>query len=227
MQLDQAQRGFSFMRSGPLDMRMSQTGPTAADAIAQLNVDELATIFKVYGEERHAKLIARKLVELREDEAIVTTDRLAELIEDIIGRRGKIHPATRVFQALRIYINDELGELYKGLLAAEEMLLEGGRLVVVTFHSLEDRMVKQFLRDRSGEVSGGSRYAPEIKVSSKPAQFITPKRGVIKPSRQEIAENPRSRSAKLRYAIRTKSASKTDIYAVSYTHLTLPTILLV
>jgi len=211
MQIDQAQRGFSFMRSGPLDMRMSQSGASAADAIRHLPFEDLIVIFKTYGEERHAARIARAIINIREDEAIVTTDRLAEVIEQTIGRRGKIHPATRVFQALRIYINDELGELYKALRAAEKILRPGGRLVVVTFHSLEDRMVKQFLRDRSGEVSGGSRYMPEADIAAKPAQFISPKRGVIKPSAEEIAENPRSRSAKLRYAIRGDAPEKADI----------------
>jgi len=134
------------------------------------------------------------------------------VIEQTVGRRGKIHPATRVFQALRIYINDELGELYRALRAAEKVLRPGGRLVVVTFHSLEDRMVKQFLRDRSGEVTGGSRYMPQVDVTAKPAQFISPKRGVVKPSAAEIAENPRSRSAKLRYAIRGEAAEKTDVF---------------
>jgi len=210
MQIDQAQRGFSFMRSGPLDMRMSQSGASAADAIRYLSFEDLITIFKVYGEERHAARIARAIVNIREDEAIITTDRLAEIIEQTIGRWGKIHPATRVFQALRIYINDELGELYKALRAAEAILRPGGRLVVVTFHSLEDRMVKQFMRDRSGEVTAGSRYMPEVDVIAKPAQFISPKRGVIKPSAEEIADNPRSRSAKLRYAIRGDAPKKAE-----------------
>ena len=212
MQLDQAERGFSFMRSGPLDMRMSQSGVSATDAVHHLPVDDLAEIFKIYGEERHARRIARAIGEARETESITTTERLAELIESTIGRRGKIHPATRVFQALRVYINDELGELYRGLRAAEKVLKPGGRLVVVTFHSLEDRMVKQFLRDRSGEVVGGSRHMPEVKAPAPSAQFITPKRGVIKPSKGEIADNPRSRSAKARYAVRTKIPSKTEAY---------------
>jgi 16S rRNA (cytosine1402-N4)-methyltransferase len=212
MQLDQAERGFSFMRSGPLDMRMSQEGVSAADAIRALPLEDLIMIFKIYGEERHAARIARAIVKIREDEAIVTTDRLAELVEQTVGRRGKIHPATRVFQALRIYVNDELGELYRALRASEKILRPGGRLVVVTFHSLEDRMVKQFLRDRSGEVTGGSRYMPQTDVSAKPAQFTSPKRGVIKPSAEEIAENPRSRSAKLRYAIRGDAPEKRDVF---------------
>ncbi len=212
MQLDQAERGFSFMRSGPLDMRMSQSGVSAADAVRELPLEDLITIFKIYGEERHAVRIARAIVSIRDEEIIATTDRLAEVIEQAIGRRSKIHPATRVFQALRIYVNDELGELYRALRAAERILQPGGRLVVVTFHSLEDRMVKQFLRDRSGEVTGGSRYMPKNEAVAKPAQFTTPKRGVVKPSANEITENPRSRSAKLRYAIRGKAAAKTDVF---------------
>ena len=220
MQLDQAERGFSFMRAGPLDMRMSQSGVSAADAVRYLSVEDLTAIFKIYGEERHAGRIARTIIEARETEVIRTTDRLAELIESAIGRRGKIHPATRVFQALRIYINDELGELYRGLRAAEKVLKPGGRLIVVTFHSLEDRMVKQFVRDRSGEVTGGSRHMPEVNISAKPAQFTTPKRGVIKPSKVEIGENPRSRSAKLRYAVRTDIAAKTDVYGGFLPHVT-------
>ena len=197
MQLDQAERGFSFMSSGPLDMRMSQSGVRAADAVHHLSIEDLITIFKIYGEERQAKRIARAIVDMRESEVIETTDKLAELIEKTVGRRGKIHPATRVFQALRIYINDELGELYRGLRAAENVLKPGGRLVVVTFHSLEDRMVKQFLRSRTGEIVGGSRHMPEAPVAANPAQFATIKRGVIKPSAVEVAENPRSRSCLL------------------------------
>ena len=212
MQLDQAERGFSFMRSGPLDMRMSQSGASAADAVRYLPLEDLISIFKVYGEERHAKRIAGAIVQARETESIVTTDRLAELIESTVGRRGKIHPATRVFQALRIYINDELGELYRGLRAAENVLKPGGRLVVVTFHSLEDRMVKQFLRSRTGEVVGGSRHMPDVAAAPSPAQFTTLKRGVVKPSKTEIEENPRSRSAKLRYAVREKISAKTESY---------------
>lgn len=219
MQIDQAQRGFSFMRSGPLDMRMSQSGVSAADAIRDLPLEDLIAIFKVYGEERHAARIARAIVNIRDDEAIVTTDRLAELVEQTVGRRGKIHPATRVFQALRIYINDELGELYRALRAAEKILHPGGRLVVVTFHSLEDRMVKQFLRDRSGEVTAGSRYMPETSLTAKPAQFISPKRGVIKPRAEEISENPRSRSAKLRYAIRGDAPEKSDVFEGALPHV--------
>lgn len=203
MQLDQAGRGFSFMRAGPLDMRMGQDGPTAADAVNNLDLNDLVRIFKVYGEERHARRVADFIVRAREEDAIVTTDALADIIERALGRSGKIHPATRVFQALRIFINDELGELYRGLCAAERILKPGGRLVVVSFHSLEDRIVKQFLRRRADAPSGGSRYAPEVKHGGASPAFRLISRSAVKPSASETAENPRSRSARLRAAIRT------------------------
>ncbi len=205
MQLDQAERGFSFMRSGPLDMRMGMDGPTAAMAVNQLGHGELAIIFKMYGEERQAGRIASAILRAREQGDLVTTEELAAVIEATIGRSGKTHPATRVFQALRIFINDELGELYEGLCAAEQILKPGGRLIVVTFHSLEDRIVKTFFRRRAGEVSGGSRYAPQAIQSGEAASFIVPKRSVVKPSKSETEENPRSRSAKLRFGIRTEA----------------------
>jgi len=205
MQLDQAERGFSFMRSGPLDMRMGSSGPTAAMAVNQLNHGELAIIFKMYGEERQAGRIAAAILRAREQGGLVTTEELAGVIEATIGRSGKTHPATRVFQALRIFINDELGELYEGLCAAERILKPGGRLIVVTFHSLEDRIVKSFFRRRAGEMPGGSRYAPQVMQSEDIASFELAKRSVVKPSSGEIAENPRSRSAKLRCGIRTEA----------------------
>ena len=207
MQLDQAERGFSFMREGPLDMRMEQGGgPTARDAVLKLSVDELTRVFQVYGEEKRARHIANCILSAREQGDIATTADLAGILEKALGRRGKTHPATRVFQALRIFVNDELGELYRGLCAAERILKPSGRLVVVTFHSLEDRIVKSFFRRRAGEVQGGSRYAPEIKNTGPAASFTLPKRSVTKPSKTEIVENARSRSAKLRAAIRTETA---------------------
>lgn len=210
MQLDQAERGFSFMRSGPLDMRMGSVGPTAAMAVNQLGHGDLAILFKMYGEERQAGRIATAILRARETAPFVTTEDLAGLIETTIGRAngraGKTHPATRVFQALRIFINDELGELYSGLCAAEQILKPGGRLIVVTFHSLEDRIVKLFFRRRAGEVSGGSRYIPQAVQSAQPASFALPKRGAVKPSKDEVEENPRSRSAKLRSGVRTEAA---------------------
>lgn len=205
MQLDQAERGFSFMRSGPLDMRMGNTGPTAADAVRDLSHSDLIRIFQVYGEERRARRAVDFIVRARDEGDISTTEELADVIERALGRSGKNHPATKVFQALRIFINDELGELYRGLCAAEKILKPGGRLIVVTFHSLEDRIVKSFLRRRAGEVSGGSRYAPEVKHEGPAASFTEGKRSVIKPSKTEVAENARSRSAKLRFAIRTEA----------------------
>lgn len=208
MQLDQAERGFSFMREGPLDMRMEQGGgPTARDAVLRLSANELTRIFQVYGEEKRARHVANCIVSAREQGDIVTTADLAEVLEKALGRRGKTHPATRVFQALRIFVNDELGELYRGLCAAERLLKPGGRLVVVTFHSLEDRIVKTFFRRRAGEVQGGSRYAPEVRNEGPQASFTTPKRSVTKPSKVEVDENARSRSAKLRLAIRTTASA--------------------
>jgi len=207
MQLDQAERGFSFMREGPLDMRMEQGGgPTARDAVLNLSAEELTRVFQVYGEEKRARHVANCILSAREQGDIATTADLAAILEQALGRRGKTHPATRVFQALRIFVNDELGELYQGLCAAERLLKPGGRLVVVTFHSLEDRIAKSFFRRRAGEVQGGSRYAPEIKNIGPAASFTLPQRSVTKPSKTEVEENARSRSAKLRAAIRTEAA---------------------
>lgn len=206
MQLDEAVRGFSFMRDGPLDMRMEQGGgPTARDAVLHLSAEELTRVFKTYGEEPRARHAANVIVSARETQSFETTLDLAGLLEEALGRRGKTHPATRIFQALRIFVNDELGELYHGLCAAERLLKPEGRLVVVTFHSLEDRIVKSFLRRRAGEVQGGSRYAPAIADTGPTASFDLPKRSVTKPMKTEIAENARSRSAKLRLAIRTEA----------------------
>jgi len=207
MQIDRAERGFSFMRSGPLDMRMSSTGATAADAVNLLSYDNLVRIFKVYGEEKYSRKAADAILKSRQNKYIETTADLASIIEKTLGRSGKIHPATRIFQALRIFINDELGELYKGLCAAERVLKPGGKLLVVTFHSLEDRLVKSFLRRRSGSMASVSRYVPEQQKDDIEQTFIDGKRSVIKPQKNEIKENPRSRSAKLRYAIRTDKVS--------------------
>lgn len=205
MQLDQGERGFSFMREGPLDMRMSGSGPSAADAVQYLEHGELIEIFRVYGEERRARRCADFIVRAREEGAITTTTALAAILAKALGSGGKKNPATRVFQALRIYINDELGELHRALLAAETVLAPGGRLVVVTFHSLEDRIVKSFLRTRGGEVVGGSRYLPPQAVDQTLASFKLRKRSGVSASKAEQAENPRSRSARLRYGIRTEA----------------------
>lgn len=205
MQLDQGERGFSFMRDGPLDMRMSQSGPTAADAVTHLSQKQLEQLFRFYGEEARARHAAKMIVDARGVEPITRTSQLADILEKALGRRGKTHPATKVFQALRIFVNDELGELFQALQAAERQLASGGRLIVVTFHSLEDKIVKSFFRERAGEVEGGSRYAPVVEREGPEPSFSLPKRSVTKPSKTEIADNPRSRSAKLRLAIRTEA----------------------
>ena len=203
MQIDEAERGFSFQKDGPLDMRMARSGPTAADAVNHLDADELAAIFKVYGEERHARRAARAIVEDRAHAPFETTLQLAGLLSRVIGGKpGRIHPATRVFQGLRIYVNDELGELVRALGAAERILKPAGVLAVVTFHSLEDRIVKTFLRARAGMTGQGSRHAPEVQAGPAPS-FSLLTRKAIEPSEAEIAANPRARSSRLRAGVRT------------------------
>ncbi len=203
MQLDRAERGFSFMKEGPLDMRMSQEGPSAADLVNTASEAELADILFHYGEERASRRIARAIVRARAEEPITTTTRLAEIVESCLPRAkpGQSHPATRTFQALRIAVNDEYGELFRGLMAAERALKPGGQLAVVTFHSIEDRMVKRFLMARSGQSGRANRYAPEMPET--PAQFVLKTRKAIAPDEAELAENPRARSARLRVAVRT------------------------
>ncbi|MEO0548965.1 MAG: 16S rRNA (cytosine(1402)-N(4))-methyltransferase RsmH [Pseudomonadota bacterium] len=205
-QIDEGVRGFSFMRDGPLDMRMGQAGPSAADVVNTLPESELAAIIRQLGEERQARRIAKTLVERRVSQPFSTTLDLAETIEQAVGgRRGKkTHPATLTFQAVRMFVNDELGELARGLAAAERMLSPGGRLVVVTFHSLEDRLVKRFMRDRSGETAGGSRYLPEREKGPDPT-FLLPQRKAIEPGEAEVRANPRARSARLRVGARTEA----------------------
>ena len=201
MQLDQAERGFSFRRDGPLDMRMSSTGTTAAEVIAEASERDLAVIVKTLGEERHARAIARAIVAARSESPITTTVHLAAVIERVVpARPGAIHPATRTFQALRIFLNEELAELVAALAAAEAVLKPGGRLVVVAFLSLEDRIVKTFLVAR-GRRAGASRHLPEA-VSAPPTFRVLTPRPLV-PDAQEIAANPRARSAKLRAAERT------------------------
>jgi len=206
MQLDEAERGFSLMRDGPLDMRMSSIGPTAADLVNGAEPAELMRIFRLYGEERQARRIAGALARRRTDRPFERTLDLADAVERAVGgRRGaKIHPATRVFQALRIAVNDELGELELGLAAAERALRAGGRLAVVTFHSLEDRIVKTFLAARAGREGAPSRHAPPRAGGPAPS-FVLIHNGARAPSGAEIAANPRARSAKLRAAVRTDS----------------------
>ncbi|HKT18059.1 MAG TPA: 16S rRNA (cytosine(1402)-N(4))-methyltransferase RsmH [Stellaceae bacterium] len=211
MQLDQAERGFSFRLDGPLDMRMSAEGATAADVINSASERDLASIIFLLGEERHSRAIAREILRARTDAPIRTTGKLANIVASVVrARPGAIHPATRTFQALRIFVNDELGELAGALLAAERVLKAGGRLVVVSFHSLEDRIVKTFLADRA-QARGTSRHAPETR-SPEPTFRILTKRPVVA-SEQEIEGNPRSRSARLRAAERTAASPRSGISA--------------
>ena len=205
MQLDLAERGFSFMRDGPLDMRMSQSGISAADLCNDADEAELADIIYLYGEERASRRIAKAIVAAR---PLSTTGELARIVESCLPRAkpNQSHPATRTFQALRIAVNNEYGELAMGLMAAERALKPGGQLAVVTFHSVEDRMVKRFLQARSGNNANANRFAPETEQVT-PA-FRIEKRKAIGPDEQELAENPRSRSAKLRVAIRTDAPAQ-------------------
>ncbi|WP_246748840.1 16S rRNA (cytosine(1402)-N(4))-methyltransferase RsmH [Rhizobium setariae] len=204
MQIDEAERGFSFQRNGPLDMRMSASGVSAADVINRAKVGDLIRIFSFLGEERQASRIARAIEKKRAEKKFETTRDLAGLIEIVTPRKmtDKIHPATRVFQALRVFVNNELGELVDALFAAERVLKPGGRLVVVSFHSLEDRIVKRFFSERSGKASG-SRHLPE--VSQVPAIFTLMTRQAVGASDAEADINPRARSAKLRAGIRTEA----------------------
>ena len=205
MQLDQADRGFSFTSDGPLDMRMSRMGESAADVVNTRPADELADIIYHYGEERRSRAVARAIVRAREAAPFARTAQLAEVVAKAVGGAGRIHPATRTFQALRIYVNAEIDELRQGLRAAERLLAPLGWLAVVSFHSLEDREVKQFLAARSGARPGGSRHRPPSN-DNQPATFVLPRRGAIKPTAEEIAANPRARSARLRVAQRTDVA---------------------
>ncbi len=204
MQIDEAERGFSFQKNGPLDMRMSAEGPTAADVVNRMKVGDLIRIFSFLGEEKQPARIAHAIERHRAETPFETTRDLANLIELTTPRKAKdkIHPATRVFQALRIFVNDELGELARALFAAEQSLKPGGRLVVVTFHSLEDRIVKRFFADRSGR-TGGSRHLPQ--AFEKPVIFEQIGKNVVLASDAEADVNPRARSAKLRAGLRTGS----------------------
>jgi len=210
MQLDQAARGFSFRFSGPLDMRMEQSGQSAADIVNAMAERPLADLIFTFGEERQARRIARAIVAARDLAPIETTDRLADIVRRAIGGKPNpqaIDPATRTFQALRIAVNDELGEIDRGLAAAERLLSPGGRLAVVSFHSLEDRRVKQFLRDRAGAAPKGSRHLPPLDVRGQtneaPPLFRLIQAGGVTASDAELRANPRARSARLRIAERT------------------------
>jgi 16S rRNA (cytosine1402-N4)-methyltransferase len=204
MQLDEAERGFSFMRDGPLDMRMARSGVSAADLVNDAEQAELARIFFVYGEERQSRRIAAALVRRRAERPFTRTIDLAETVERALGGRkgAKVHPATRVFQALRIAVNAELAELEQGLEAAERILNAGGRLAVVTFHSLEDRIVKAFFTERSGRTPGGSRHRPPQAQGPRPS-FDLLFNGAREAGAAEVSANPRARSAKLRAGVRT------------------------
>jgi 16S rRNA (cytosine1402-N4)-methyltransferase len=217
MQLDQADRGFSFRLGGPLDMRMGHDGPTAADVIARASEADLANIIYIFGEERHSRGVARAIVAARKETPITTTRALADIVSKVVrSKPGEIHPATRTFQALRIFVNEELDELHLALSAAERVLKPGGRLAAVSFHSLEDRIVKNFLVERA-KAGGGSRHLPEI-AQAAPSFHILTKRPVT-PGDDEIAANPRARSAKLRAAERTAAPAHTAASLPAWPHL--------
>ncbi len=205
MQLDEAERGFSFQSDGPLDMRMSLEGPSAADVVNGFGEEQIADIIYEYGEERRSRAIARAIVRVRAEAPLTRTRQLADLVLRVFhGRKddGR-HPATRTFQALRIFVNDELGELERGLRAAEKILRPGGRLVVVTFHSLEDRIVKRFLAERAGKSDQGSRHLPQKQIKVSRPSFRIVNSRPLTPQKGELDVNPRARSARLRAAIRT------------------------
>ncbi|MBT7648675.1 MAG: 16S rRNA (cytosine(1402)-N(4))-methyltransferase RsmH, partial [Rhodospirillaceae bacterium] len=206
-QLDEAHRGFSFRHDGPLDMRMGADGKSAADAVNHLDEAELAGLIGRLGEERRARAVARAIVAARKEAPIARTLELAEIVRGVVRRSPDgIDPATRTFQALRLWVNDELGELEQGLAAAEAVLRDGGRLVVVAFHSLEDRIVKRFLAEHSGGGANPSRHAPMVEDKRAPS-FRILERKALRPSDAEMALNARARSARLRAAVRTSAPS--------------------
>ena len=206
MQLDEAERGFSFLREGPLDMRMEREGLSAAEVLNTFREEDIAEILKTYGEERRARPLARAIARRRKERPFESTFDLVEVAEAVLGRPrpGKKHPATRAFQALRIFVNRELEEVAKGLLAAERLLKPGGRLVVVSFHSLEDRIVKRFFAARTGRGQAASRRLPHEPEPPAPS-FIDIAPGGVAPSEEEVACNPRARSARLRAGERTEA----------------------
>ncbi|MET1411603.1 16S rRNA (cytosine(1402)-N(4))-methyltransferase RsmH [Roseibium sp. HPY-6] len=221
MQLDEAERGFSFLRDGPLDMRMEQAGPSAADVVNDLPVRDLIRIIGLLGEEKRATSVAHAIDKARKEKPFSRTLELAELIERVLGRspkKAQIHPATRTFQALRIYVNGELHQAAKALGAAERILRPGGRLVLVSFHSLEDRIVKRFFQDRTRTRGGGSRHMPEEEVP--PATFELLTRKAVEATAHETGANPRARSAKLRAGRRTQApVRELDIHAAGVPRL--------
>lgn len=202
MQLDQAERGFSFSKDAPLDMRMSCNGLTAAEIVNETPEKELADLIYKYGEERKSRQIAAKIAEYRKTKEISTTKELAEIIYTVIHKTpNSIDPATRSFQALRIAVNDELGELERGLQGAVDLTLPGGRIVVVSFHSLEDRIVKTFFKEQTGKNVHVSRYRPDINLCQDNASLAECSKAIM-PSQNETETNSRARSAKLRYAVK-------------------------
>jgi len=211
MQLDQAERGFSFMNDGPLDMRMEQKGPSAEDAVNDLDEEDLANIIYEYGEERKSRWVARAIVEARSEKRITRTGQLARIVSSVVKKsKDGIHPATRTFQGLRIYVNDELGEVDRGLGGAERLLGPGGRLAVVSFHSLEDKRVKAFLNARSGNLPNPSRYVPDVEDKGPEPTFKLLKKGAVKPGKDECKINPRARSSRMRMAERTEAPAWGD-----------------
>ena len=222
MQLDQAERGFSFNKDGPLDMRMAQSGLSARDVVNTCEAEELANIIFILGEEPRSRAIARAIVKARAEAPLQTTLDLVRAVERATGpqrAKDRTHPATRTFQALRIHVNSELDELAAALSAAEDILQEGGRLVVVTFHSLEDRIVKRFFATRAGRVPTGSRHFPETQAGPRPS-FIQSEKNSIAASDAEAHTNPRARSAKLRFGRRTAApAHAIDLNALGVAKL--------
>jgi 16S rRNA (cytosine1402-N4)-methyltransferase len=205
MQIDQAERGFSFLREGPLDMRMASDGISAADHVNTLEVADLSRVIFLLGEEPRARAIARAIERARQEQPLRTTLDLVRAVERATGpqrAKDRTHPATRTFQALRILVNNELTQLVQALAAAERLLRNGGRLVVVTFHSLEDRIVKRFFATRSGYVPSASRHQPERGQGPEPS-FLLSVRKAIEAGEEELRDNPRARSAKLRFGLRT------------------------
>ncbi|MGE3528978.1 MAG: 16S rRNA (cytosine(1402)-N(4))-methyltransferase RsmH [Methyloceanibacter sp.] len=222
MQLDQAERGFSFMKDGPLDMRMGAGGRTASDIVNTLSQEELAEIIGKLGEERKARAIAKAIVARRAERPITTTGELADLVAKVLGRKRDEtkHPATRTFQGLRLFLNEELTELANGLAAAERLLKAGGRLAIVTFHSLEDRIAKRFLAGRSAPPPRGSRHLPEAAGEFFAPSFQLINRRPVEPGKGEIVRNPRARSARLRAALRTAApAHPLDLAALGVPQL--------
>ena len=210
MQIDRADRGFSFRSDGPLDMRMDRQGPSAADLVNTAGEADLADVIWRYGDERRSRRVARAIVAARRDGPIETTSVLAEIVRRAVGRSDDgIDPATRTFQALRIAVNDELEEVRRGLAAAERILIDRGHLAVVAFHSLEDRVAKDFLRRRSGSEPRGSRHVPADAERLAPTFRVLTRRPIV-PTAEEIRENPRARSARLRVAERTDAAAWSD-----------------